>query len=80
MEITEEVLNIQIIAIKKQIREFQELIIVNEYADIIRFLTEKIRINEEKIRLLKFQKGLLNDEKDAVEELNNMKIYITKKE
>ena len=80
MEITEELLNIQIIAIKKQIKELQELIIVNEYAEIIRFLTEKIRINEEKIRILEHQKGLLNDEKDAVEELNNMKIYITKKE
>ena len=80
MEITEEVLDIQITAIEKQIKELQGYIIINEYADIIRFLTEKIRINEEKIRILELQKGLLNDEKDAVEELNNMKIYITKKE
>ena len=77
MEITEAVLDIQIKAFEKKIEQFKEYFSTIDYVDEAQYLVEKIMKYEATIGVLKFQKGLLTDEKDVVETLNNMDKYAT---
>lgn len=77
MEITEAVLDIQIKAFEKKIEQFKEYFSTIDYVDEAQYLVEKIMKYEATIGVLKFQKGLLTDEKDVVETLNNMGKYAT---
>ena len=72
MEITEEVIDIQIKSFEKKIDDFRGYLSMIECSDEAQYLVEKIREYETAIYVLKFQKGLLNDEKDVIEKLNNM--------
>lgn len=80
MEITEEVLDIQIKAFEKKIEQFKEYFSTIDYVDEAQYLVEKMMKYEATIGVLKFQKGLLTDEKDVVETLNNMDKYATEED
>lgn len=80
MEITEAVLDIQIKAFEKKIEQFKEYFSTIDYVDEAQYLVEKIMKYEATIGVLKFQKGLLNDEKDAIEKLNNMSKYTSEED
>ena len=77
MEITEEIINIQMKSFEKKIEDFKGYLSMIECSDEAKYLVEKIREYETAIYVLKFQKGLLNDEKEAIEKLNNMDKYAT---
>lgn len=77
MEITGEVIDIQIKAFEKKIDDFRGYLSMIECSDEAKYLVEKIMKYEATIGVLKFQKGLLTDEKDVVETLNNMSKYAT---
>ena len=73
MKITEEILDIQIKSFEKKIDDFRGYLSMIECSDEAKYLVEKMGYYEVILSFLKFQKGLLNDEKGAIEKLNNMR-------
>ena len=73
MEITEEVIDILIKAFEKKIDDFRGYLSMIECSDEAKYIVEKMGYYEVILSFLKFQKGLLNDEKNAIEKLNNMR-------
>ena len=77
MEITEEIINIQMKSFEKKIEDFKGYLSMISYSDEAKYIVEKMGYYEVILSFLKFQKGLLNDEKNAIEKLNNMDKYAT---